>query len=132
MSRLSIPHVTLTSRFETLLEALQAHLQPKPYVAAFPNALNLFANFQLLSNRLADEAARALKLYDELEDELVGQEGIVDAWEHEAMMVRISRRNKGDKLFEVSMKLRRHVRFGVDLRECTADEMYVACYHVSL
>ena len=48
------------------LEALRVHLLPSPLLNALPTALQVFAHFQLVNERIQAEAARALIRHDEV------------------------------------------------------------------
>ncbi len=101
----------------TLLAALQTHLTPTPLLNALPTALQLFAHFQLVSERIKAEAARALTEHDELVRELElsgvaqGDQVAMGALKKEEgrRLRRLAARDEEETMLAFSLEFRKHV-----------------------
>jgi len=100
----------------TLLHALKAHLLPTPCFSSLPTALTIFANFQLLSNKLQSHAHRVLQLDTQIRNDLLTRgipetdlenEGTLSYKELKRIR-RIARRDEGF-MYIFSSEIRKHV-----------------------
>lgn len=100
------------------LPVLRSHLEPSPILKALPTALQIFAHFQLLSLRIAEQAAEALDIQEELAAELEDESLPLSKWvKREALSREEGRRIKawsgrdeGDIMFGLSLEVRKIVR----------------------
>ena len=101
----------------TLLSALRVHLTPTPLLNALPTALQIFAHFQLVSERIKDEARRALKEHEKLlrHLELFGSEeedlvvmGALTKKEGKRLRS-LAERDEGETILAFSLEFRKHV-----------------------
>lgn len=101
--------------YQTVLQALEEHLEPTPLLSTLPSALNLFAHLQLVSRQITRQAAKALNYH---QDTLVKHKGDNErrpetiAALSEVDMKRLGKmkaRDEGDVMFGLSLELRRRV-----------------------
>lgn len=88
----------------SLLTALSIHLTPFPLLYALPSALQLFAHFQLVSERIKAEAARALR-----EDEKLRTTSSALNEKERRRVERWAGRDAVDAMLGFSVEFRKHV-----------------------
>ena len=108
-----------TASLSTLIDALRAHLIPKPLLNALPTALQIFAHFQSVGERIKLEAARALREHYEMlrlmdrravnpQDQVTL--GALDEQETRRL-IELAKRDEKETMFALSMDFRKHVGF---------------------
>ncbi|CAD6584779.1 MAG: hypothetical protein TREMPRED_003955 [Tremellales sp. Tagirdzhanova-0007] len=105
-----------TASLSTLIDALRAHLIPKPLLNALPTALQIFAHFQSVGERIKLEAARALREHYEMlrlmdrravnpQDQVTL--GALDEQETRRL-IELAKRDEKETMFALSMDFRKH------------------------
>ena len=101
----------------TLINALQAHLIPTPLLNTLPTALQIFAHFQLVGERIKLEAARALEEHHEtlksMDDRAIRlQDQVAMGALNEKdgrRLNKLAKRDEEETMFAFSMEFRKHV-----------------------